>query len=329
MATPWATKLQRFQQSLVTARKMIDADFHFGVIQVRSDAPLPVLDTCPQIYASTGTIVECLALPAINGLLQYHYVFADYHASDCTRKLNHFKSQLGDIHDILAIVPDRVAAVPAIPPLPNRLDENFIRWGLLLLWLGGHENKVFHSEAEFAMTASEFGSTARVKPWGEFSTVPGCDALSLLTLTSEVGKGWDFWIKQYADAGRQFPEVLAASLTKPLFYASINAIDLLIAREANISSPQGTDGEVAAEPHSPSSKRSELQRAKSMNHILTESQQEVYDVINDTPLRAKEINARIAKGVEQTTRKCLAHLIRMNVIHRVPQGYVRGPADDI
>lgn len=230
MATPWETKLQRFQQSLVTAKQMIDTDFHYGVIQVRCDGPLPAPDPCPRFYASDGPIVECFALQTFNGLHQFHYVFADYHASDCTQKFNHFKSQLRDVHDILAIVPDRVITASAIPPMPNRLDENFIRWGLLLLWLGGHENNVFHSEIEFAMTASTFETNGRVQPWDEFSTVPGFDPLSLLTLTNKAERGWGFWNKQHANAGRQFPEVLAASLTKPLFYSSIIAVDLILQR---------------------------------------------------------------------------------------------------
>jgi hypothetical protein len=58
--------------------------------------------------------------------------------------------------------------------------------------------------------------------------VPGFNPVEFVTRRGTHPREWPFWKQEHATAGRAFPEVLAVSLTKPIIYASINAVDLLI-----------------------------------------------------------------------------------------------------
>ena len=62
----------------------------------------------------------------------------------------------------------------------------------------------------------------------------------------------------------------------------------------------------------------------SLSHVLTSGQQEIFDVVKETPLSGKAIH-KLLGGSYETVRKYVRVLMKMNLIHRVSQGYVRGP----
>jgi len=103
----------------------------------------------------------------------------------------------------------------------------------VLHWLARlPENKVFHSKLEFAHSEDNRVARKNFKPWSECSSLPDFDPVPFLTLTAPPKmEDVENWKQLHHQAGRQFPALLASSLTKPLFYASVNAIDLLIRRQ--------------------------------------------------------------------------------------------------
>lgn len=94
--------------------------------------------------------------------------------------------------------------------------------------MGATEQKVFRCEKEYADSAISFQINGRVTPWETLSPVPGFDPIEFVTRRGKPPREWPFWKQEHAKAGRAFPEVLSVSLTKPIFYASLNAVDLLI-----------------------------------------------------------------------------------------------------
>lgn len=230
MAGNWESKLQRLQTILESHREIAGIDLYYGVVHLRG-AYLPSENQAGQtIYAAGGTLVESLVLSLNPNEHQLHLVFATDRSEVDSGVLKHFKSQLRDFRDLASSLPQRVLPASRVPPMTQRADEDFVRWGLSLIWLGATEQKVFHNQVEYFETASMFRDTDRIRPWDQFSPVSGFDPIAMLTMTESSDRGWTYWNQEHMKARRTFPEVIAASLTKPLFYASINAVDLLIQR---------------------------------------------------------------------------------------------------
>lgn len=228
MSARWEQKLQQFQRSLEAFRNFVGIDLYYAVVHIRGPQLAPNDRATPLVYASGGTLFDTLTLPITAEEHQLHLLFGMDHAPAREDVLRNFKSQLRDLHDLFPLIPQRVLTSSTLPAMANGGDENFVRWGLALIWLGAREQKVFQSEVEFAESASSFGINGRVSPWEKLSPVPGFDPIELVTQTGKPDKGWAHWNQEHTKAGRTFPEVLAVSLTKPIFYASVNAVDLLI-----------------------------------------------------------------------------------------------------
>lgn len=228
MSARWEQKLQQFQRALEAFRNYAAIDLYYGVVHIRGPQTAPNDRATPLISASGGTLVETLTVPITAEEHQLHLLFGTDHSPAREDLLSQFKSQLRELHDILPILPQRVLPPSRLPAMASGGDENFVRWGLALIWLGAREQKVFHSEVEFAESASSFRINGRVTPWEKLSPIPGFDPIELITQTGKPEQGWPHWSREHAKAGRTFPEVLAVSLTKPIFYASVNAVDLLI-----------------------------------------------------------------------------------------------------
>lgn len=157
-------------------------------------------------------------------------MFGDNQAEISDEVLLALESELGELHGILPLVPQRVLSHSQLPPLPNRGEENFARWGLALCWLAATEQRVFHDEIEYCESAIRFANDGQVCEWERFSPMPVFDPVEFVTLTGKESHTWAYWNREHHNAGRHFPEVLALSLTKPFFYASLNAIDLMVHR---------------------------------------------------------------------------------------------------
>lgn len=228
MSARWEQKLQRFQQSLEAFRSFVGIDLYYAVVHIRGPQSAPNDRAKPLVYASGGTLVDMLTVPITAEEHQLHLLFGTDHAQVREDVVTPFKSQLRDLHNLFPMIPQRVLPSSALPAMSNGGDENFVRWGLALIWLSSREQKVFRSEIEFAESASSFRHNGRVTPWENLSPVRGFDPIELVTQTEPSNKGWPYWKQEHDNAGRTFPEVLAVSLTKQIFYASLNAVDLLL-----------------------------------------------------------------------------------------------------
>lgn len=236
MATiPWESKLQKLQRSLYAFKEFVGIDFYYGVVHIR-DSELGVQDRAePKIYAAGGTLIESLTVTLNPEEHQLHLMFdTNLVATEVSNVsvdiLKRLKSQLGELREILPIIPNRVLPIASIPMIARGIDETFARWGLALIWLGATDQNVFHSTIEFCEASSTFEKSGRVKSWQDASPVPTFNPIEFVTRTGSPDQEWSYWKEKHETDGRLFPEVFAVSLTKPFLYASINAIDLLIQR---------------------------------------------------------------------------------------------------
>lgn len=228
MATRWEQKLRSFQRALEAFRAFAQVDLQYGVVHVHGPIPDPDETQQASIYASGGTLAESLLVPITDDDYQLHLLFGMDLAPVKAEIIKQFKSLLRDLHDIYPILPKWVPTPVRLPGIANGGDENLVRWGLTLLSVGATEQKVFRCENEYADSAISFQINGRVTPWENLSPVPGFNPIEFVTRRGKPPREWPFWKQEHARAGRAFPEVLAVSLTKPIFYASLNAVDLLI-----------------------------------------------------------------------------------------------------
>jgi len=110
---------------------------------------------------------------------------------------------------------------------------------LLLHRLAAFEDQsIFKSIIEHAqktkVAITEVGSSEsaverlRISDWSTFASLPEFDVMNLATLTYEEERGFEYWRKQHVAAGRDFPDLISNSLSKPILYASANAPGILL-----------------------------------------------------------------------------------------------------
>ena len=220
-------------------------DYHHAIVGIDGELPEGIQSAEPHLFASGGKVVDRILVPLASDGYHVHFFFADFFADyygdgDNRRGLNALRDRLHSLHNVLARVPARVLPRFSVPSRDSGLEENLLRWMYLLHWLGGTPNQVFHSELEFLQSKDGLATNKKLEPWCDFSTVPGFDPLPFLTLTAPTKENIQHWKQQHAEAGKRFPEVIASSLTKPIFYASANAVDMLSARE--LANPPASRG---------------------------------------------------------------------------------------
>lgn len=311
MSARWEQKLQQFQRALEAFRNYAAIDLYYGVVHIRGPQTTPGERATPLISASGGTLVETLTVPITAEEHQLHLLFGTDHSPVREDLLSQFKTQLRELHDILPILPQRVLPPSRLPAMANGGDENLVRWGLALIWLGGREQKVFLSETEYAESASSFRINGRVSPWEKLSPVPAFDPIELVTHTGPPDKGWSYWNQEHDKAGRAFPEVLAVSLTKPIFYASVNAVGLLI--QSGLEQRPKSDGRRRGRTTRDGTKLTGADME--VFSALREHHQKKNGDVDFNPLRQTEI-AELA-GVSQgsVSRTFEKHLCRFPICH--------------
>lgn len=236
MALPWESRLIKLQRTIEAFWNCGDIDFKYGVVHIKEPQAVTECGVTreifepPHIYASGLSHGESLMVPLGHDEYQLHLVFSTDFSDVDRNALKRFKTQLRDFRDLFPIIPQRVLPAPRVPAIAEGADEDFVRWGLSLIWLGATEQNVFHNVVEHAATAREARIKGNVARWEEFSPVPEFNPIAMVTLTESLNRGWEYWNQQHSKSGRSFPQVFAVSLTKPILYASLNAIDLLIQR---------------------------------------------------------------------------------------------------
>lgn len=233
VSSSWRFYLERLRDEFVIAFKGLPECYH-GIIMVDGELPSDIERVVPRFYAAMGNeLVHRIVIPFPSGGYHLHFFFTDFYDNHDRRGLDALQERLHNIHTLLAKLPARVLPTIVVPPRENGLEENIVRWMYGLHWLAstpGHS--IFKTEREFLYCKGDFAASESLHPWAECSTVPDFDPCPLMTGTGSPTKNLGYWKRQHNEAGKRFPEVIASSLTKPLLYASVNAIGLLLNRES-------------------------------------------------------------------------------------------------
>lgn len=230
MAAQWKSSL-RILQNEIRAVSGKDDVFHHGLVFVDGDPPAELVQRIPRFYAACGELIDRIVVPIPSGGFHLHYFFSEYSSGPAQGVLRALRQKLSDLHNIVAKIPKRVLPSIAVPPREDGLEENALRWMYILHWLGGlPDHSVFKTEVEFLRSREDAAAGERFLAWNHCSTVPGFDPVSFLTLTMSSKEDLNHWKRLHVKAGKQFPKLIAISLTKPIHYASVNTVDLLLGR---------------------------------------------------------------------------------------------------
>ena len=331
MSANWKFGLQRLQDPILVIRDSVQQEYHHGLIDIDGDLLPTVTGAVPGIYAAGGKLLDQIVVPLPSGRCHVHYFFEYYgfnyqDGGPDRRGLDALQDRLQNVHSLLAKISVHVLPRFEIPPLENGLKENIVRWVYVLHWLARlPENNVFHSELEFAYSEDDLVARKNFKPWSECSSLPDFDPVVFLTPTAPPTKEEvENWNHRHDEAGRRFPAVLASSLTKPLFYASVNAIDLLIRRqdafelERNDAKPKPDTR--PARLGGDLSNREALVLSVLMSHHGCYTDEPVFAPLKEEELAARTATEKRPKGISQSTvSRALGDLLKRGVPKYYPE----------
>lgn len=174
-----------------------------------------------------------------------HFFFDDNPDDSNHEILSVFQKEVSCSQRILDALPKRLIPRFHVPPQTSGLIENELSWLYLLHWLGNQpSNSIFKTHIEFLNSSSNYWYDSRFLPWDQCSSLVDFEPITLLTLTEEKGQGSEYWRNRHREQGKQLPEIIASSLSKPLLYASINAVDLLLQLTTKPSKPNASVSKV-------------------------------------------------------------------------------------
>jgi hypothetical protein len=293
----WRRQLERLKQSLVvTARQASWDRYRHAILWFDGDLPDRISAVHPRVYASGGPIHHTITVPLPHGGHHVHFFFDDMEVGG-KDDLKSLMNALGNTQRILHTIPKRVLPTFAVPPVGDGLTEDLLTWLYLLHWLGHDPNNtVFRSQLEFTSNKSGLSSRTEFREWNRCSTLPDFDAVRFLTLSHSAEKAIDSWQEEHRSAEKPLPEVIACSLSKPLGYASMNAIDLILRQDQFQRELRETNSEKAT---THIRKPTTLQREKDLaelykvvfGHFLKHHGDPMVE-----PLTWKEIRARLPQG---------------------------------
>ena len=226
MAFDWKAELGILRTQLEMAARQSQRDHYYhAIVMIDGELPSVPEEWMPGTQACGHRTVRKITVALPEGGYHLHYIFdANLDNSDHAL-LKTLQEQVLRTQKVQAAAPNRVLPRFAVPPQPNGLDENFLAWLYLLHWLGHQPgNSVFRTNIEYLNSSAELVSRVHFSPWEQCSTLPEFDPIGLLTRTSPEGEGLSEWKARHQQAGKQLPPVIASSLSKPLLYASINAV---------------------------------------------------------------------------------------------------------
>lgn len=236
MPQPWQRKLEQLQSAIETIREDGEPQLHHGMLLVRG----PVSDTPgtvhPKVYASSRVILDRFDARLGDELRVVHFVFTDYQDDEHPEKLRQLKHALWTARNVLDDIPTRLMPKTWSSPIADAKNHAFAQWLSFLHLVSRWDNQHFlRVEFEYAADLNSLDRTIHsypqtshgcIRPWGEVGHLYDADILKLMTFQAPTGQGAE-WQKSYYAANPELPKVLAASLTKPLLYLFLNAIDLL------------------------------------------------------------------------------------------------------
>ncbi|MBL9164607.1 MAG: hypothetical protein JNL18_17905 [Planctomycetaceae bacterium] len=237
MSQPWQRKLEQLQSALQAIRGDGEPQLHHAMLLVRGPVSEPLETVHPRVFASRSVILDRFEVRLSDELRIVHFVFTDYRDDEHPDKLRQLKHSLWKAREVLDDIPARLMPKTWSPTIADGKNHSFAKWLSFLQLVSKWENQHFlRVEFEYAADLDSLERTIYsypqkshgcIRPWDEVSHLYDTDVLQLLTLHVSKGQGAAEWQKAYYAANPQLPKVLAASLTKPLLYLFVNAIDLL------------------------------------------------------------------------------------------------------
>lgn len=224
----WRADLDRLALALANARPEHGDRYHHAVLLFTGDAGPDLRDTPPRLLAQGHRVRHCLPVALPTGGHLVHVVFDDHPWGASADDFVTFTRALQGVRKTLRSVP--ATAVPGItvPPLADALDESLAAWLSCLHWVARDPRCVFHAKLEYLDTVESLVRGATFADWAHCPTLADFDPVPFLTSTATGGRELGQWREQHARCGRHFPEVIAASLTKPLWQASLHALHRLL-----------------------------------------------------------------------------------------------------
>lgn len=239
MASDWKEQVGKLQNGFDYLNANQDLRFNHAILLVRGKLPPEFSSRSPPVSGSHYPVIEKISIRLNNNVTQHHYLYEELPGNDSLSELRAFKQQTKEFPKILENMPKRTFPRFQLPAMQNGLDEAFVKWLLLMHWLDDFKiNRVFHSEIQFCEKLKDVGTGRPFVPsyndppgfreWKDFSPLVEFDVLPLITATHKTNEGYAYWQKRHQNEKRGFPDVIAASLTKEVHYASCNAPNLLL-----------------------------------------------------------------------------------------------------
>lgn len=232
MATDWRSELTDLRNRLETTRQQhSDRDhYHHGVVFIAAEPSDEFMQLAPTMYACGLRVAEKHVVRSPSGGHYLHFIF-DNSGHDAPDDVLHlFRRELARVQKLLKMLPKKLCPEISFPPMKNGAVENMLHWISLLHWLGRQRTGIFESHIEFLPSTNDYLNGMRHREWSECSTVADFDPISLMSLTLQKGENLNIWQERHVAAGKQLPEVISSSLSKPLLYASHNALNWLLDR---------------------------------------------------------------------------------------------------
>jgi len=230
MTSNWKSDLRRLKETLSLVTSGLP-DFSHALVQGKGEYFQGVNLVSPKCEWIGGTSFHRIIVPLPDGGYHLHFFWDELEDGECKRGLAVLQQRLQDCQAILARVPGFVLPRIVVPTLKNGLEEKTAWWMYVLHWLASLAgNTAFHTEVGFLESEEAFRQEKKFKEWNTCSTLPEFDPRPFLTLTSPKDEGLEQWKALHLSAGKLFPEVFLSVLTKPVLYASVNAIDPLLIR---------------------------------------------------------------------------------------------------
>lgn len=228
----WIRELRDVQAKIDGLRDAFqDSDFSHGMIlQMEPDDVSETFD--PRFYATRDLLVETFSCKTGFGGRLIHYIYADRGESSQARDLlDGLAKALTRIGSSLSAVPKKTLPDIPLPSFGGGNQDRMARWCSTLHFLGHlSSNRSFRTEVEFLSEPRDSFGRTRFTPWDEYSSLDHFDPLDFLLTECHDGQLVEKWKASFHAEGRKFPRAIASSLTKPLMYASTNAVDKIISR---------------------------------------------------------------------------------------------------
>lgn len=226
----WRRELDRLKHSLADASLQPRTHYHHAVLLVEGELPDGFTSVPPNVHVRGVGVQRVIPVRLPRGGFHVHFIFDDSPAGGPTDDLDLLVDILWNIKHILHAVPRHLLPIFDVPNVTDGRTECLLIWLYLLNWLGhDRDNTVFNSWQQCLRFKGEYVCRPDFEDWKTCSTLPGFDLVPFLTLTDTGESGLDSWREEHRSKGKPLPEIIASSLSKPLWYASMNAIDRILA----------------------------------------------------------------------------------------------------